>query len=153
MISTAPSRRPAPWWRLPFTADPWRRTAYVLLAPLTSLIALADGGRLCRRLAAGLLGRRVRATRPRALLDLPVGLLALLVTGYLWLLVVLNLGYPLRPVLGMDGSLDNAWGGPTMAGAWAVHAGAGGLPALFLAPWILRGLNALHLWTLGRYDR
>jgi hypothetical protein len=45
MAATASGPPYATWWRLPFTAEPWRRTAYVLLAPPAALIAVADGGR------------------------------------------------------------------------------------------------------------
>ena len=58
-------------WRMPFTAEPWRRTAYVLLAPFAGLAAVADGGRLQRRLAAALLGRDMPMMRLRGLLALP----------------------------------------------------------------------------------
>jgi hypothetical protein len=39
--------------------------------------------------------------------------------------------------------LSNAWGGPTLAGAWAVH-GTAGLAFLLLAPWIVKGATALQ---------
>jgi hypothetical protein len=49
----------------PFTAGPWRRTAYVLLAPPAALIAVADGGRLQGRLAAAPPGRDRGLSRPQ----------------------------------------------------------------------------------------
>jgi hypothetical protein len=147
-MTAAAARRPhsAEWWRLPFTAEPWRRTAYVLLAPPAAVVAVADGGRLQRRLAARLLGRDVRATRLRGLLSLPFSLLTLGITGYAWGIVALNLAYPVRWLIGMGGSYHDAWGGPTFAGVWAFHAIAGGVTFLFLTPWILRGLT----WTQSR---
>jgi hypothetical protein len=42
---------------------------------------------------------------------------ALAVTAYGWAIVALNLGYPVRWLIGMGGSLSDSWGGPTMAGA------------------------------------
>jgi hypothetical protein len=47
-----------------------------------------------------------------------VPLVAQLVTAPLWLIVLLR--GVLYPVLG-SGHLENSWGGPTLAGAWAVH--------------------------------
>lgn len=150
-MTVTAARRPvsAAWWRLPFTAEPWRRTAFVLLAPPAALVALADGGGLQRRLAARLLGREVRATRLRGLATLPFGLLALAVTGYAWAIAALNLAYPARWPIGMGGSYHDAWGGPTFAGVWAFHAIVGGVPFLFLTPWILRGLTSVQTRLLG----
>jgi hypothetical protein len=42
---TARPRRTV-WWRLSFTADPWRRMLYVALAVPVAVIAVVDGGRL-----------------------------------------------------------------------------------------------------------
>ncbi|MCO5967939.1 hypothetical protein [Actinoallomurus soli] len=142
----------AGWWRTPFTAEPWRRTAYVVLAPVAAVVAIADGGRVQRRLAGALLGRGVRAGRLRGVAVLPLALVSLVITGYGWSLVALNLGYPVRWLIGMGGSYEHAWGGPTFAGAWAFHAVFGGLTFLFLMPWILRGLTALQVRVLGRWN-
>src|SRR6266540_3428797 len=60
---------------------------------------------------------------------------------YLWSIVPMNLAYPLRP--GTMDSYQHSWGGPTLAGAWAVHA-AGGLVMLWVAPWFVRGAAALQ---------
>lgn len=140
------------WWRTPFTADPWRRTAYVVLAPVAAVVAIADGGRLQRRLAGALLERGVRPGRLRGIAALPLAFVSLVITGYGWSLVALNLGYPVRWLIGMGGSYEHAWGGPTFAGVWAFHAVFGGLTFLFLMPWFLRGLTALHVRVLGRWD-
>lgn len=150
------------WWvvalREPFLAATWRRVAYLLLALPVSLLcvplALAGGpaGRVQRGLARRLLGLDIPAP-PRtgafalahAVLSLPLNLIAAMVTVYGWSLVPLNFGWPLRPVLGMgtaDPSQD--WGGPTFAGAWAVHAVGGGVTFLLLMPWLGRGLTALQ---------
>jgi hypothetical protein len=70
----------------------------------------------------------------RALVALPFALLAAYLVARGWL-------YPLWPdTIGLlghlfvtDPSLDGAWGGPTLAGAWAVHATiAVGLQAICL---------------------
>jgi Putative sensor len=172
---TAHQQAPAvSWWRMPFTADTWRRTGYTLLAapvgvlavPLALLGGYRAAARWQRALARRHLALRVDEPAHRdtvgrvlahALLRLPLDLLSLAVTAYLWLLVLSNLAYPVRPYLGMgDGSYQTAWGGPTLAGAWAVHA-AGGLVFLFAIPWILKGTTALQgrltrrLLGAGRY--
>lgn len=38
------------------------------------------------------------------------------------------------------------WGGPTLAGAWAVHAAAA-LPIVLAFPFLIRGIGALHVAT------
>jgi hypothetical protein len=137
------------WWRIPFTAEPWRRTGYVLLAAPAAIRAVADGGRAQQRYARRLLGRDVPERRLRGLLGLPLDLLALVITGYGWMIAIANIGYPARWLVGMGGSLADAWGGPTLAGAWAFHLVVGGLPALFATPWLLRGLTHLQVRLLG----
>jgi DNA-binding NarL/FixJ family response regulator len=93
------------WWRVPFTADTWRRALYALVALPAGLVclplALLGGGRAAARSQAGLArrclalhvgGRSQRGATGRvvahALLGLPLNLAALAVTGYLWLLVL-----------------------------------------------------------------
>jgi hypothetical protein len=137
------------WWKLPFTADPWRRTRYIALAVPAAVIALADGGRLQQRNVRRL-GREVTAYRLRGLLALPVAWIGFVVTLYGWSIAVLNLGYPIRWVIGLGGDYSTAWGGPTFAGAWAFHAATGGLVALFAMPWIVSGITSLHLRLLAR---
>lgn len=123
-----------------------RRTLDILLAVPLALISVADGGRLQRRV----LSRPVRATRFRGLLGIPFYLPAALITAYSWALIALNIGYPLRWLIGMGGSTENAWGGPTLIGAWAFHAIFGGVTFLLATPWILRGLTAVQARILGR---
>ena len=170
---TAHRKTPATsWWRMPFSADTWRRTGYTLLAPpvgvLSVPLALVGRHRAAARWQRGLARRylALRVDEPthrdtvgrvlaHALLRLPLDLLSLALTAYLWLLVVSNLAYPLRPGM-TSSSYQDAWGGPTLAGAWAVHA-AGGLLFLFAIPWILKGTTALQgrltrrLLGAGRY--
>jgi hypothetical protein len=144
--------------REPFRAETWKRVAYLLLAlPVGILcipLALVGGpaGRIQRGLARRLLGLDVEEperTGPLALahavISLPLNLIAVTVTLYFWTIVPLNLGWPLRPALGL-GDADPAkdWGGPTFAGAWAVHAIGGGVTFLFLSPWVGRGFTALQ---------
>jgi hypothetical protein len=135
--------------RLPFTAEPLRRSLYLLLAVPAAIIAIGDGGRFQQRLADRLLARRVPARRARGLLGVPLVLPMLAVAAYGWLIVVLNIGYPIRPLLGMPGYTRDAWGGPTYAGVWAFHA-LGGVLVLLLMPWLLRALTAVLLRILGR---
>ncbi|WP_106402344.1 hypothetical protein [Actinocorallia populi] len=134
--------------KLPFCSTPWRRSLYVLLSAPLNLISLLDGGRLRRRLGGRLLGGEIPARRLRGLPGLPFDLAAALVVLYGWSVVPMNLAYPLRPLIGFDGSLENAWGGPTLLGAWAVHA-LGGLVFLFLMPWVVDGLVAVQRRILG----
>jgi hypothetical protein len=158
----APQRR-APWWRLSFSADTWRRTLYVLLAlpvgivcvPLSIFGASTAAARLQRGLAARLLALHLAQPRSRrvdgrvighALLSLPLNVVAWVLIVYLWGLVVGNLAYPLRPD---SDDLANAWGGPSLAGAWAVH-GAAGLALLLVAPWIVNAVTAVQGRLLRR---
>jgi hypothetical protein len=161
-LPARPGVAEAPAWRLPFSAGTWRRTLYVLLAPPVGIVAaplaLLGGYRaaagwqrgLARRLLAARVDPAHRDTAGRviahALLGLPLDLGSLAIVAYAWSLVPLNLAYPLRP--GTIDSYQHAWGGPTLAGAWAVHA-AGGLVFLFAAPWIVKGVT----WLQGRRMR
>jgi hypothetical protein len=134
--------------RYPFTADPWRRTAEVLIQPfgaLASLGLVVLGRRPAAHRALEWPTQSASPTAPvgrlltRALLGIVLGGLAALIAAYAWLLVPVNLGYPLRPD---SDDLSNAWGGPTMAGAWAVH-GTIGLVFLWIVPWIVRSLSGV----------
>ena len=130
-----------------FGSPLWRRSAYALAA-LPAGLASLTGARVQPALAHRLLDvPPVRPGRLRvalhALLSLPLGALSFVVAGYGWAIVVLNLLFPVRWLIGMGGSLEDSWGGPTLAGAWAVHA-AGGLAALLLMPTLMRGVTALQ---------
>jgi hypothetical protein len=96
-------------------------------------LAMALGGR--RQSAAALQRRLLHTLLPASapepdrdrivsfcLLNLPVNAPAFAVAGYLWLIPVLNLGYPLRPDVTAESLRQGTWGGPTLAGAWTVHA-------------------------------
>jgi hypothetical protein len=139
--------------REPFRAGTWRRTAYILLALPVGLVcvplALVGGpaGRVQRALARRLLHLDTEEpprTGPlafaHAVISAPLNLVACTVGCYFWTIVAINLGYPLRT----DGGPAHAWGGPTMAGAWAVHAVGGGVTFLFLTPWVVKGFTALQ---------
>jgi len=52
----------------------------------------------------------------------PVSAIVFILTVPLWLIVVLR--GVLYPVVGA-GDLEDSWGGPTLAGAWAAHLGLG----------------------------
>jgi hypothetical protein len=148
-----PVRRAA-WWRLPLRADTWRRTLYALLAlpvgvvcvPLSILGGSPAAARLQRSLTRRFLALRLQGARParvdprvvgHALLSLPLNAVSCALTVALWALAVGNIAYPLRPD---SDDLSNAWGGPTLAGAWAVH-GTAGLAFLLLAPWIVKAVT------------
>jgi hypothetical protein len=152
---------------MPFSIDTWRRTLCILLALPVGLVALPvallGGYRAAARLQR-VLARRylaLRSTGPapndtagrvlaHAALGLPLDLGSLALTAYLWSLVPANLAYPLRP--GTMDSYQDSWGGPSLAGAWAVHA-AGGVVFLFLTPFVVKGITSLQArlagWLLG----
>ena len=152
---------PGGFLRLPFRGRTWRRTLYAVVSPLVGLcllvVALFGGhraaARVRRRLAERLLdaspGRSV-PTWPRvvghALFGLPLDVLASVVAGYGWAVVVLNIAYPVRLLAEPDtASLTaDAWGGPTLAGAWLVH-GLAGLVALWLVPLLVVGITQVQL--------
>jgi len=148
---------------MPFSAATWRRTFYILLAPPVSIVSvsllLLGGHRAAASLQRGLahkyLALRIdgpahRDTAGRvvahAVLSLPLNLVSLALTAYLWSLVPANFAFPLRP--GTMDSYQHSWGGPTLAGAWAVHA-VGGLVFLFATPWIVKAIT----WLQGRFAR
>ena len=152
-----------PWWRLPFTATTWRRTAYVLVATPVALFgvvaAVARRGRSAHALHHRLLDRwlgpsAAPARDPAAvgpvhrgarvalfgMLSLPLNVGALVVTVYGWSIPPMNLFYPLRAG---EPPLDDAWGGPSLAGAWAVHA-LGGVPFAFVTAFAVWGLTTVQ---------
>ena len=129
------------------------RSAYmlaVLPAALVSLTGVPVQAALARRLL-----RIEPAPRGRvktifyAALSLPLSAVSPALAGYGWAIVVLNLLYPARPLIGMGGTLDDAWGGPTLGGAWAVHA-LGGLVMLLFMPLVLACLTRLHRGMMSR---
>jgi hypothetical protein len=148
-------------WRRPFTLETWTWTAYLLVSGVISLVVLlfvlvgrpATGARLQSRLATVLRVVPAAAAPPRApaarvalhaIGGIPLGMASLVITAYGWALVLLNVAYPIRS--GSD--LSGAWGGPSLAGAWAVH-GAAGLAFLFIVPWMISALIAGHRRALG----
>jgi hypothetical protein len=82
------------------------------------------------------------------LLSLPVDVLVFAVAGYIWLLLPMNLLYPVRLAI-FDESHAGSWGGPTMAGVWAVHA-AGSLVIFTVAVPLIAGLVQAQLWVASR---
>ncbi len=144
-----------------------RRAVYGVVALPLGLwcLALLVAGRV--QAAAGLrlrALRRLAGTEPAAappadrrrwltfsLLALPLDTLAFVVLGYAWLLLPMNLLYPLRLAL-FDETAADAWGGPTTAGAWAVHAAGGllvfvvaGQPLAFALTWLQSRLALVRL--------
>lgn len=61
-------------------------------------------------------------------------------TIYGWAITFANLAYPLHPD---TDDLSNAWGGPTLADAWAVPA-LGGLLFAFVTPAVVRLLATVQ---------
>lgn len=117
-----------------------------------------------RRLGAALVAIpaavRAVARRPvRAVLAVPVAAVATGLTLVLGFLIVINvLGYPFRPYLGLqssrtgsiwDSTYGDSWGGPTLAGAWAVHALGIMLLVFPLVVWTVRGLLRVQERLIG----
>ncbi|UFS98570.1 hypothetical protein [Nocardia huaxiensis] len=125
------------------------RAAYYAVAALP--VAFAPTGvraRVTRRvfqrpfaLAAPGIGRTIAHT----LLAAAVGLVAWLVVFLATIAFVRGVAYPL---FGADG-YEHSWGGPTLAGAWAVHAalGVGLLPVWAV---LLAGIGLLQLRLVHR---
>lgn len=124
--------------RGPFTAANWRRCAYlVAIVPAGvwgAFLAMrgrpVNAVRLHARLSERLLGRILFSSPGSVgpgraalygLATIPMNLTFLLAGAYVWSIVTMNLAFPLR-----GGDLSTSWGGPSLAGAWAVHA-LGGL--------------------------
>lgn len=134
--------------------DAWRRTAVSLALLPVSLVTtgavLGGGGRWAAHAQAGVV-RRITGSVPRAargvgstsaasLLGIPLGALA-------WVIAALAGPNTVRAVLlyGLmgDGDYSASWGGPTLAGAWMVHAAI----ALALVPFelgLIRAIGELH---------
>nr|WP_240942114.1 hypothetical protein [Planosporangium thailandense] len=102
---------------------------------------------------------RVLASRRfvRGMLALPLAVATSALAAGLAGLVLINVGYPLRQILGLGGhegsiwasTYYDAWGGPTLAGAWAVHAMG---TILFFFPtlaWAIRGLLRAQIHLTG----
>lgn len=138
--------------RRTFGADSWRRVAYAAVAAPLGLTALALTAAGRRTSAYGLQARTARrllgapaAARPRTagsvaygLLSVPLGLVGLGLALVLVPNTVRNLLYGL-----VVDDHSTAWGGPGLAGAWAVHA-AGALALVPVVLWLVRGLTALQ---------
>ncbi|HEV7655873.1 MAG TPA: hypothetical protein VGP36_14235 [Mycobacteriales bacterium] len=144
--------------RRTFGAETWRRVAYGAVSAPVGLAALGltltgqpgRSARLQQRVVQRLLGApvgnraRLSGTIAYALLSIPLGVVGLWLALLLVPNTIRNLLYGF--VVG-DGYTD-AWGGPTLAGAWTVHA----VLALALVPvglWLVRGLTALQRRLAG----
>jgi hypothetical protein len=141
--------------RGPFTTANWRRCAYLAAVVPAGIwgavLAMRgrpnDAVRLHARLSERLLGRILFSSPGSVgpgraalygLASIPLNLACLLAGAYVWSIVPMNLAFPLR-----SGDPSTSWGGPSLAGAWAVHA-LGGLVFLFIAPVVVRGLTNLQ---------
>ena len=144
-------------WSWTFGAGMWRAVVYGLLSLPAGiaclLMSLVGAQSVAARLQVGLADRWLRSSvgRPRggsrwgrvvtqALLTSLIGLLCCLLVALAGPNTVRNvLPYPIT-----DGSgAARSWGGPTVAGAWAVHAAL----ALVILPvelWMIRGLTGLQ---------
>jgi len=140
-------------------------TATALLRALYPLLALPAGvaclglivvgkyataaslqrGLIRRLLALPVADPSAGRTLAHSLVSLPANVASFVLSAYVWLLLPLNLGYPLRGDTTAE-SLRDAWGGPTLAGAWAVHAVGGVLIFCLAGLPIMNGLA----WLQGR---
>ncbi|MBM7787988.1 hypothetical protein [Tenggerimyces flavus] len=162
--------------RTPFTPYVWRRFAYALLAPLVGLFALGlalsgrygAAGHLQRALVRTLLQVPLDEPQPagngahpllHTVVALPLSVATFFLTTYALTGLVLNVAYPVR----VDGfpfdlpglftpshALDGAWGGPTLAGAWAFHGVVGGLLFVYAGSAIVCGLVMLQSRLAGK---
>ncbi|WP_262283473.1 hypothetical protein [Micromonospora sp. MA102] len=127
-------------WRFTYGAESRRRLASSVVAVPRALGALGASVRRPGRLRG--LGA--------ALLALPVAVASTALTAVLAYLVLINvLAYPFRPWLGLAEQTGtawyaDAWGGPTLAGAWATHTALVMLLVVPPAVWAVRGLTALQ---------
>jgi len=106
-----------------------------------------------------LIRRPPRATAPRpdvttgaVLLRLPLDAVAFVIAAYVWLLLPVNWAFPLRPDVGQE-PLRDTWGGPTLAGAWAVHALGATLAFLVVGLPLLNGLAHVQQRWARRTER
>ena len=151
--------------RRTFGADSWRRAGYAAVSAPVGLAALAliAAGRpgraaaLQRAAVARLLGLPPADPSPGAagrwtgpvgtvgyaVLSVPLGLLGLWLVAMLVPNTVRNLAYGL-----LVDDPGAAWGGPSRAGAWAVHA-AGALALVPVLLWLVRGLTGLQRRLAG----
>ncbi|WP_439677532.1 hypothetical protein [Embleya sp. MST-111070] len=169
--ASTPARRRRPLRRFApaSVSEAARRSAYAFLALPLGLIGIAStlGGRSSRvarlQLAAARRfldphtgdGRHSGATTDRgaspcavrvlrhAVLDTALGVPMLVLAGYAYGNTIRNLTYPIRYG---DTDYHDAWGGPSLAGVWAVHA-IGGLAFFAVCLCLIQGLT--HLRAAG----
>jgi hypothetical protein len=95
----------------------------------------------------------IRLRRPGAVGSVLSGLVSLVLGLLSWFLVMmLGIAVVRGPFFGFveDGPFGpETWGGPTKAGAWAVHA-AIAIPIIVLLPFVLRGLGLLQSASIRR---
>jgi hypothetical protein len=117
----------------------WRRLGAAVITVPSALRTVASG-----RFIAGMLA-------------LPLAVVTTAFAAMLGGLVLINVGYPLRPLLGLAGNNGSvwastyydAWGGPTLAGAWAVHAMGAMLLVFPPLAWAIRGLLRAQVRLTG----
>ena len=158
-----------PWWRLGFSGQGWNQVLYTLLALPVNVWALlmvfvgksAVGFGYQLTIGRDLLYRPLPDQQPSgnvrafaySLITLPLNAVTFLFSAYLCSLLVLSVAYPLRAIVRRESlshilasNYYNAWGGPTLAGAWGVHAVLAAI--MFLGP-IMWAIGILT-WLQGR---
>jgi hypothetical protein len=126
-----------------------------LLALVRSLLGRADAVHQTWRRLARFQGSAdpIRLRRPGVVGAVLSGLVSLALGLLSWFLVMMLVIAVVRgPFFGFveDGPFGpETWGGPTKAGAWAVHA-AIAIPIIVLLPFVLRGLGLLQAAAIRR---
>lgn len=115
----------------PFSVQSFRRVGNALLALPRGLVSIVTAA-----------GATARAPLWRTIV---AGLLGILVGLVAWFVALLGALAVMRgPLYGLvdRGPYDDSWGGPSLAGAWLVHALVA-LPFIPIALWVLIGIDAL----------
>ncbi|HEU4947503.1 MAG TPA: hypothetical protein VFT31_10140 [Kribbella sp.] len=126
-----------------------------LLATARSMVGRsAEAHRTWSRLARTLRSPEpVTIRRPGAWRSLGYGVLGVVLGLVCWFLLFMLVTAVLRGVFYgfvTDGPYGpGTWGGPTKAGAWAVHA-AVSIPVLIVVPLLLRGIGLMHCGLIRR---
>lgn len=108
------------------------------------------GPAMVRRLGDALTG----LPRARSPLGLLIGVIAAALTVLLAFMLLINVvAYPFRPFIGLHGNdgggiwastYYGSWGGPSLAGSWAVHAVQMMVLIFPVFAWVIRGLVGLR---------
>ncbi|MGH3320015.1 MAG: hypothetical protein ACRDN9_07510 [Streptosporangiaceae bacterium] len=129
---------------------------------VSALLTLVGGLRTAAGWQCRLAGRTPRRASAPALLahvlaTTPAVAVAFVLSGLSTWVLGLNLAYPLRDfswwdlthVFSASHQVADSWGGPTLAGAWAVH-GLGAIAIAVVLSWPIGWLTDLHRRSVTR---